>query len=99
MLAAPEIKRNMEQPYAEHFENLMYRLVLHGVSHNEERVKSMVSADFLKLEIFSSMNSIADDLKILPLLRWFMVELRASLFLFVFFWLSTRMCYLSSTFP
>lgn len=43
---APEIKRNLDEPYAEHFENLMYRLVLHGGSHNEERVKSMVSDDF-----------------------------------------------------
>ena len=43
---APEIKSNLEEPFGDHFENLMYRLVLHGGSHNEERVKSMVSDDF-----------------------------------------------------
>ena len=36
----------LEPPFGDHFENLMYRLVLHGGSHNEERVKSMVSDDF-----------------------------------------------------
>lgn len=43
---APEIKASLPDPFADHFENLMYRLVLHGGSHNEERVKSMVSDDF-----------------------------------------------------
>lgn len=43
---APDIKKNLEGPFADHFENLMYRLVLHGGSHNEERVKSMISDDF-----------------------------------------------------
>ncbi len=43
---ASEIKASLQEPFADHFENLMYRLVLHGGSHNEERVKSMVSDDF-----------------------------------------------------
>ena len=43
---ASEIKTKLPETFAEHFENLMYRLVLHGGSHNEERVKSMVSDDF-----------------------------------------------------
>lgn len=43
---ASEIKQKLEPPFGDHFENLMYRLVLHGGSHNEERVKSMVSDDF-----------------------------------------------------
>ncbi len=30
----------------DHFSNLMYRLVLHGESHEEERVKAMLSDDF-----------------------------------------------------
>ncbi len=43
---APEIKAILPVPFSEHFENLMYRLVLHGGSHSEERIKSMVSEDF-----------------------------------------------------
>ena len=43
---APEIKQHLPKWFADHFENLMYRLVLHGGSHNEERVKSMISEDF-----------------------------------------------------
>lgn len=43
---APEIKALLPEPFKDHFENLMYRLVLHGGSHNEERVKNMVSDDF-----------------------------------------------------
>ena len=43
---ASEIKQKLEPPFGDHFENLMYRLVLHGGSHNEERVKIMVSDDF-----------------------------------------------------
>lgn len=46
---ASEIKQKLEPPFGDHFENLMYRLVLHGGSHNEERVKSMVSDDFLTI--------------------------------------------------
>lgn len=42
----PEIIGKLPEPFASHFENLMYRLVMHGGSHNEERVMSMVSDDF-----------------------------------------------------
>ena len=42
----PEIMDKLSEPFASHFENLMYRLVLHGGSHSEERVMSMVSDDF-----------------------------------------------------
>ena len=31
---ASEIKQKLEPPFGDHFENLMYRLVLHGGSHN-----------------------------------------------------------------
>ena len=41
----PEIMDKLPEPFASHFENLMYRLVLHGGSHSEERVMSMVSDD------------------------------------------------------
>lgn len=41
-----EIVDKLPEPFASHFENLMYRLVLHGGSHSEERVMSMVSDDF-----------------------------------------------------
>ena len=43
---APEIKAILPVPFSEHFENLMYRLVLHGGSHSEERIHSMISEDF-----------------------------------------------------
>lgn len=42
----PAIINRLPETFALHFENLMYRLVLHGGSHSEERVKSMVSDDF-----------------------------------------------------
>ena len=43
---SPEIKELLGVPFSEHFENLMYRLVLHGGSHNAERVRGMDSEDF-----------------------------------------------------
>lgn len=33
--------------YRTYYENLMYRLVLHGGSHKEEQVKAMKDYDFL----------------------------------------------------
>lgn len=36
----------IEQEYKDYFENLMYRLVLHGGSHREEQIKTMNDFDF-----------------------------------------------------
>lgn len=42
-----EILESMgEEKYREYFENLMYRLVLHGESHMEDRVKSIIDINF-----------------------------------------------------
>lgn len=38
-----------ERAYKTYFENLMYRLVLHGSSHKEEQIKAMKDYDFFSL--------------------------------------------------
>lgn len=42
----PRILKKIDSLHRAYFENLMYRLVLHGGSHYEEHVKSMGNADF-----------------------------------------------------
>ena len=38
-----------ESAYRSYYENLMYRLVLHGGSHREEQIKAMKDYDFFSL--------------------------------------------------
>jgi len=46
----PQILALLKEPeYISYFENLMYRLVLHGGSHREEQVKSMKDLSFFSL--------------------------------------------------
>lgn len=46
----PEILALLPEPtYQSYYENLMYRLVLHGSSHKEEQVKAMKDYDFFSL--------------------------------------------------
>ena len=42
----PAILEEFEEPYRSYFQNLMYRLVLHGTSHMEDRVKTLDDIDF-----------------------------------------------------
>ena len=46
----PEILNLLPEPeYRTYYENLMYRLVLHGGSHKEEQVKAMKDYEFFSL--------------------------------------------------
>lgn len=40
------IMEKIEEPYKTYFENLMYRFVLHGGSHNDDRVKTLNDVNF-----------------------------------------------------
>lgn len=42
----PAILGELEKPYECYFENLMYRLVLHGGSHYQDRIKALENLDF-----------------------------------------------------
>ncbi|MBE6099311.1 MAG: hypothetical protein E7197_04585 [Anaerovibrio sp.] len=42
----PKIVGELDEPYRLYFQNLMYRLVLHGGSHMEDRVKNIDDMDF-----------------------------------------------------
>jgi len=41
-----EVMKELPSPYNTYFENLMYRLVLHGGSHSEEHIKALESMNF-----------------------------------------------------